>query len=74
MGILISIILMIYALIDYKKAVILVAMIIQTQPHLGTGIPGLRIFPLLVVYLVFLFFVKERKKGILIYSHLIQNL
>ena len=62
MGILVSIIFMIYALIDYKKAVILVAMIIQTQPHLGTGIPGLRIFPLLVVYLVFLFFVKERRK------------
>lgn len=62
MGILVSIIFMIYALIDYKKAVILVAMIIQTQPHLGTGIPGLRIFPLLVVYLVFLFLVKERKK------------
>lgn len=62
MGILISLILMIYALIDYKKAVILVAIIIQTQPHLGTGISGLRIFPLLVVYLAFLFFVKEREK------------
>ena len=62
MGILISLILMIYALIDYKKAVIFVAIIIQTQPHLGTGISGLRIFPLLVVYLAFLFFVKERKK------------
>lgn len=62
MGILVSLILMIYALLDYKKAVILVAIIIQTQPHLGTGISGLRIFPLLVVYLAFLFFVNERKK------------
>lgn len=53
---------MLFALFDYKKAVVLVAIVIQTQPHLGTGIAGLRIFPLMVVYLAFLYFMKERKR------------
>ncbi|MDO5526713.1 MAG: O-antigen ligase family protein [Prevotella sp.] len=61
MGIIICALICLWALRNFKNAVIFTGIVIQAMPHLGTGIPGVRIFPALVIALLLIYFFLKKK-------------
>lgn len=61
-GLLVSIIYILLLLNDFKKGVILISTTIQFLAYLGTGIPGLKIYTLLALFSLIIFFTKRTVK------------
>lgn len=60
-GLVVCLLMSIWALKNFRYAVIFTGIVIQAMPHLGTGIPGIRIFPALVLILFFIYFLHKKK-------------
>lgn len=61
MGIVVCALISLWALKNFRNAVIFTGIVIQAMPHLGTGIPGVRIFPALVIVLLLIFVFQKKK-------------
>lgn len=55
LGIFITLLYLLYLIADFKRGVILVGMTIQFLPYVGTGIPKVKVFTLLIVVIFFLY-------------------
>jgi hypothetical protein len=55
-GLVVAVLLVLWSLYDFRKSVMFSAIIIQAMPHWGTGIEGLRVFPLMALFYSFVYF------------------
>ena len=60
-GILVTLLYLLYLVTNFKRGVILVGMTIQFLSYIGTGIPKIKIFTILVCFIIVIYFIKKRQ-------------